>query len=246
MRREQTGKAKTAVIVPAYNEEHHIARVISLVKEVCPSSDVIVIDDGSTDGTAHLSRTLGAHVISLPFNLGYGAALQTGFKYAYLKGYDFVVLIDADGQHDPHCIPRLLDTLKDGSADFVIGSRFLGGHTYAIEWTKRLGMALFRFVGSKIVGHRITDPTSGFIGLNKRIVTFFAMNPYPSDYSDINVIIDAYRAGFRIMEAPVTMHAGPKGKGMYRGLTPIYYLYKMLLSVLLTFLRKKPVLETSR
>lgn len=246
MRQEQAGKAKTAVIVPAYNEEHHIAGVVSRVKEVFPSSDIVVIDDGSTDGTAHLSRMLGAHVISLPFNLGYGAALQTGFKYAHLKGYDFVVLIDADGQHDPYCIPRLLDILKDGSADFVVGSRFLGEHTYSIEWTKRLGIALFRFIGSKIIGRRITDPTSGFIGLNKRIVTFFAKNPYPSDYSDINVIIEAYRAGFRIMEAPVTIHAGPKGKGMYRGLTPIYYLYKMFLSIFLSFLRKKPSPETAR
>jgi glycosyltransferase involved in cell wall biosynthesis len=231
---------RTAVIVPSYNEERSIAGTILLVREVCPASDIVVIDDGSTDLTARVSRTLGVHVISLPFNLGYAAALHTGFKYAYAKRYDCIALIDADGQHDPHCIPRLLELLKADSADFILGSRFLGEHTYPIEWTKRVGMALFRLIGSKIVGHPITDTTSGFIGLNKRIVAFFATNPYPSDYSDINIIIEAFRAGFRILEAPVTMHAGPAGTGMYKGVTPIYYTYKMLLSILVTFLRKRP------
>ncbi|MCD6290161.1 MAG: glycosyltransferase family 2 protein, partial [Anaerolineae bacterium] len=154
------------VIMPAHNEAANISTVLHGLKARFPHMACVVIDDGSTDETAALARAAGVDVVSLPCNLGYGGAVQTGFRYAVRRGYDLAVLMDADGQHDPDSIPALLEPLLAGRADVVIGSRFLGQHTYPVDWTRRLTMRFFSGIVHMMTGQHITDPTSGFQALS--------------------------------------------------------------------------------
>ncbi|MCP4639646.1 MAG: glycosyltransferase family 2 protein, partial [bacterium] len=152
----------TLILLPAFNEADHIASVIASVKEVAGDVDLVVVDDGSADDTIGEARRAGATVLRLPINMGYGVALQTGYKYAARCGYDYLVQMDADGQHDPTGIATVLERVQSGRCDVCIGSRFLEGDTYRIPWARRAGMILFRRVASMLLGSTITDPTSGF------------------------------------------------------------------------------------
>ena len=223
---------KVAVLVPALNEEDSIERVVLGIKRIDPDFDVIVIDDGSTDQTAALAGKAGATVLSLAVNLGYGAALQTGYKYALLNGYDCTVQIDGDGQHDPEYIEQLLELLNNGT-DVAIGSRFMGNlGNYDNPTLRQIGMAFFRFLIYLFIKQRVSDPTSGFQALNKKVFTFFAKSKqYPADFPDADIIILLHYAGYRIAEIPVIMHRSETGKSMHSGFKPIYYIIKMLLSI---------------
>jgi len=232
--------SRVLVIIPAYNEEKSIGRVIKEIKENAPGSDVVVIDDGSIDTTSRIARQNGTVVLSHSINLGYGAALQTGYKYTLGKNYDCVVQLDADGQHSPRYINDLLNVLKNESIDIVIGSRFLGDREYKIPWIRRLGMRFLAFVTSFVIGQKITDSSSGFRALKRKAADFFAYIDYPSDYDDADVIILAHSAGFRIKEVPVTMYESISGKSMFDGGNLIYYGFKMVLSIMVTLLREKP------
>jgi len=227
-----TNKDKIAVLVPAFNEEGSIERVVKGIQAAKPEAEVVVIDDGSLDNTAALAERAGATVLSLPVNLGYGAALQTGYKYALMKGYDFTVQIDGDGQHDPNFIDKLIEPLKNGT-DVVIGSRFLGNlGKYENPTLRQLGMAFFRFLIHVFIKKKITDPTSGFQALNKKVFEFFAKsNQYPSDFPDADIIILLHYAGFKVSEIPVVMYRSETGKSMHSGFKPLYYIIKMLLSI---------------
>ena len=197
------------------------------------------MDDGSNDDTASEARAAGARVIELPFNLGYGAALQTGFKYALDKGYEFAVQMDADGQHDPLSIEALISPVLKDEVDVVIGSRFLDKGNYKAPFVRRMGMYFFGIITSVVTGRRITDPTSGFQALNKKVMEFYASDAYPADYPDADVIIMLYRQGFRFKEVPVIMHNAAK-RSMHGGiLKPLYYIFKMMLSIFVTLLRKE-------
>src|SRR3990172_3201715 len=167
------------VILPAHNEEQNIREVIKGIKETLPSAQILVVNDASTDNTPKCSHDAGARVISLPFNLGYGAALQTGYKFALEEGYEYVIQLDADGQHNPKDILKILEPVLKGEADLVIGSRFLSGSEYQTSFTRRLGISFFRMIVSFFAGKKITDPTSGFQALNKKVVNFFAGDRYP-------------------------------------------------------------------
>ena len=226
------------VIIPAHNEAMSVGEVIKGIKESLPSAQILVINDASTDNTSELSRDTGAKVISLPFNLGYGAALQTGFKFALDKGYDYLVQVDADGQHDPKDIPKLLAPVLSGSVDLVIGSRFLGEMDYRTSFTRKLGMIFFGKIASFIAGQRITDPTSGFQALNRKVFKFLASDRYPADFPDADVLIMLHKSGFKIAEVPVRMRQNISKKSMHSGLKPVYYIFKMLLSIFVTLLRK--------
>ncbi len=223
---------KVAVLVPAYNEADSIKRVIKGIKAVNPRYDVVVINDGSVDDTEKLAESAGATVLSLPVNLGYGAALQTGYKYAALNKYDYTVQIDGDGQHDPKFIEKLLKKLENG-ADVVIGSRFLGNlGDYENPAMRQIGMIFFRSLIYLFIKQKITDPTSGFQALNRNVFQFFAQSKqYPSDFPDADIIILLHYAGFNIAEIPVVMYNSETGKSMHSGLKPIYYIFKMLLSI---------------
>ena len=244
-------KERKLVIVPAFNEGKRISRVLKKIQEVDEEIDIVVIDDGSTDDTGLKSRLAGARVIRLSSNMGYGVAIQTGYKYALAKGYEYVVQLDSDGQHDPAYIPQMLGATMSGDADVVIGSRFLGEKTvletaeagYEVGVARRLGIRLFAFVTSKLIGLKISDPTSGYRALNKRVLAFLMNDFFPYDYPDADVIVLAHRAGFKIKEIPMIMHDRTTGTSMHSGLKPVYYIFKMFLSMLMTLLRKKPSLS---
>ncbi len=223
---------KIAVLVPAFNEADSIERVVHGIKDTNPGVDVIVINDGSSDATDELARKAGATVLTLVVNLGYGAALQTGYKYAFRHGYDYTVQIDGDGQHDPRFLKDLIDRLKQGS-DVAIGSRFLGNlGDYDNPTMRQLGMVFFRSLIYLFIGKRITDPTSGFQALNRRVFEFFATSrQYPSDFPDADIIILLHYSGFEVSEVPVVMYNSETGKSMHSGFKPIYYIVKMLLSI---------------
>ncbi len=227
-----------AIIIPAYNEAGRIMSTIAGIRKFS-DADIIVISDGSIDNTAAEAKQAGAEVIELPFNLGYGAALQTGFKYALRKKYEFAVQMDADGQHDPSSILPLINPVINDEIDIVIGSRFLDKGNYKAPLVRRMGMYFFGFITSVLTGRKITDPTSGFQALNKKVMEFYASKAYPFDYPDADVIIMLHRKGFRFKEVPVIMHNAAK-PSMHGGiLRPMYYIFKMMLSILVTLLRKE-------
>jgi len=239
-------KPRVLVIIPAYNEEKSIGRVIKKVQENIPGADVVVIDDGSRDGTAKVARRAGVRVLSHCVNLGPGAATQTGYKYALRHFYELVVQLDADEQHDPGCIKDLLNVLENESCDLVIGSRFLGTQGYKPSRIRKIGMSFFAALTSLIVKQKITDSTSGFRVLNRKVVDFLANIDYPSDYQDADVISLVHFAGFRIREAPVIMHRDTGGKSLLGGARFIYYGFKVLFSVVVTLLREKPSRERGK
>jgi hypothetical protein len=234
---------KILFIIPAYNEGARIGAVVQRVREMYPEDDVVVVDDGSRDNTIQEAREAGAEVVSHPFNMGYGVAIQTGYKYALRQDYDFLVQMDGDGQHDPAFIQHLLAPVLAGETDFVLGSRFLGIESYEPSLARRIGMTFFRWLVSRLIGQNITDSTSGFQAFNRRVIGFFTTEVFPCDYPDADMLLTLHRAGFRIREVPVRMFASASGKSMHAGWKPLYYMFKMLLSIFVTLLRKK---ETAR
>lgn len=230
---------KILILIPAYNEEARIGAVVKSVREMYPEFDVVVVNDGSRDDTVVAAADAGAEVVSHPFNMGYGVAIQTGYKYALHQGYDFLVQMDGDGQHDPAFISQLLAPVTAGETDFVLGSRFLDIASYEPSLARRAGMAFFRSLVSWLIGQRITDSTSGFQAFNRQVIRFFTTEVFPCDYPDADMLITLHRAGFRLREVPVRMHASATGKSMHSGWKPLYYMFKMLLSIFVTLLRKK-------
>jgi glycosyltransferase involved in cell wall biosynthesis len=237
---------KTLVIIPAHNEANNIGQVLAEIDQarlklatVSPQAmDILVVDDCSTDETASVAAQNGAGVLNLPNNLGYGGAVQAGFRYAVHYGYDFGVLMDADGQHDASCIGDLLRVVQSGEADVALGSRFLGRLEYKTTFAKRLGMLFFSTVVSRLTGWRITDPTSGFQALNRDTMAFFAMDNYPVDFPDADTILLLHFAGFRVAEVPVVMRERLSGQSMHSSWKPIYYVFKMFLAILIVLLRQ--------
>lgn len=231
------------IIIPAYNEERTISKVIGDIRTSISGVDILVINDGSHDKTEKVVRKMGMRIVNLPFNMGYGAALQTGFKYALRHGYQYAIQMDADGQHEPKNIPKLLQKVLEGEADVVIGSRFLDGGRYKPPLIRKIGMLLFGYMASLIIGQKITDPTSGYQALNSNGIRFYASEYFPTDYPDADVIIMLHRAKLRIREVPVTMYPNSQ-KSMHGGIELLYYLFKMFLSIFLTLLRKNPFPRT--
>lgn len=225
------------VVIPAFNESGEIAKVLDGVRAAGPGLPMLVVDDGSTDDTAGVARRAGAEVLRLPINLGYGSALQTAYKYALRNGYECVLQIDGDGQHEPADIPRLLGPLERGRADLVLGSRFLEDTGYRPGMARGIGMRLFRGLAFLATGVRFSDVTSGYQALNRDVLQFFEAERYPADYPDADVLVMLTRAGFRIAEVPVRMYPKRTGGSMHAGLRPVYYTFKMLLSMLLMLLR---------
>ena len=229
--------ARLLIVVPAYNEAATVGDVLDRIADHAPDADVVVVDDGSIDATARVAREHGALVFSHPFNLGAGSAVQTGLKYALVRGYDLVVNLDGDGQHDSADVPRLMERLLTGGADLVVGSRFLYGGTWHKGFTRWLGCRFFGAICSLAMRQRITDPTSGFRAFGGRALALFATDAFPFDYPDADVILTAYRHGLRIEEVPVEITPRRHGRSMHRGWHPFYYVLKMSLAVTAALLR---------
>jgi glycosyltransferase involved in cell wall biosynthesis len=239
-------RAEALVIIPAYNEERHIGEVVRGVRAVLPDADVLVIDDGSRDRTGALARAAGARVVSHVFNLGYGAALQTGYKRADRDHYAYVVQLDADGQHRPAELPRLLEPLRQGLADVVIGSRFVEASAYRMGAARTLGRKVLGRLLVGLGGPHVADPTSGLQALARPAFRLCCAEFYPTDFPDIDVLLLLHRQGLRIAEVPVEMAPSPPGKkALHGGLRDVYYMYKMLLSTFRSRLgpRVRPVLD---
>jgi glycosyltransferase involved in cell wall biosynthesis len=230
---------KYLIIVPAFNEEATIGPVIDSIRDEVSFADVLVVNDGSTDNTRARALEKKIKVINHPFNLGYGTALQTGFRYAESMGYDFVVTMDADGQHVSSSVGNLIETMEQQDADVVIGSRFLMGN-YKTGMAKKIGIWLFSLIGKIYTSIEITDPTSGFQLLKRNVFSYLAEGDnYPLDYPDVNIIMALHSMRFKVVEAPVAMVTCASGKSMHSGLKPIIYVIRMFLAILLIWARRK-------
>jgi glycosyltransferase involved in cell wall biosynthesis len=230
--------------VPAFNEEHTIARVIGELRAFDPGLDVVVVDDGSVDGTARAAAALGAEVLRLPFNLGIGGAVQTGFRFAFERDYDVVVRVDGDGQHDPAQLGRVLGPLLHGDADIVVGSRFAGDSAsgYRSSRSRRIGIRLLAGIVSRIVGQRLTDTTSGFQAVNRRGIALFARD-YPHDYPEVEAIVMVHRHRLRLLEVPVEMRERGGGRSSITALRSVYYMVKVVLAIFVGLFRRNVVPE---
>jgi glycosyltransferase involved in cell wall biosynthesis len=228
-------------IVPARNEEDAVAGVVEELRAFDPELDVVVIDDGSEDLTAARAAAAGAAVVSLPFNLGIGGAVQTGFKYALDHGYDTVIRLDGDGQHDPQQIPNLLAPLERDEADVVVGSRFAAGAgDYKPPFARRAGIRWFAQLVSLLTRQKLTDTTSGFQAVNTRAIRLFAAD-YPHDYPEVEAAVMVVRHRLRILEVPAQMRGRETGRSSITMLRSLYYAIKVTLALLVGIFRRRVV-----
>lgn len=228
---------KILIIVPAYNEEDNIIGVIDSLKNECNYADILVINDGSKDNTEQKARSKNVKVINQKLNLGIGGTIQTGFKFARKYNYDIVVQFDGDGQHNAYEIKRLIIPIIENLADVVIGSRFLNKGGFQSTFLRRLGIKIFEYLNSILINQKITDNTSGFRAYNKKAIDFLADN-YPQDFPEPEAIIILGKKNFKLIEIPVIMNERSKGKSSITGFKSIYYMIKVILSILITSIRK--------
>lgn len=232
-------RKKTLVIVPAFNESGNISAVISSIKEKSPGLSILVIDDCSTDGTAALAAAQGAPVISLPFNLGIGGAVQTGFQYARAHGYDAAVQFDGDGQHDAGYIKDILEPVLSGKLDLCIGSRFIPGkNSFRSSFFRRMGIRFFSWLIGFMAGQKLTDPTSGFRAVGASAISLYAAH-YPVDFPEPESIVVAKRHNLRIGEVPACMHPRLHGSSSIQLLKSGYYMFKVTLAIILCVMKKR-------
>ncbi len=240
---------KTLIVIPAYNEEVNIEKVIQEIRQEIDFADILVIDDCSTDGTLKKIKSLDVNFLSLPFNLGYSAVLQTGFKYAVENNYEYVVQFDGDGQHIAAEVKKLNAASINENADIVIGSRFKdnNGHPYPYPLFRRMGSIIFKLLIKNICNIEITDPTSGFQMLKRNVFDRYArMYNYPQ-YPDANLIIEMLLNKYKIVEVPVTMRKRASGISMHGGLiNPVKYMIKMFYSIVLIIIKYKLTIKKKR
>jgi glycosyltransferase involved in cell wall biosynthesis len=231
---------RRVAVVPALNEEANVGGVIDELRALDPGMEVVVIDDGSVDATAAVAAEHGAHVVRLPFNLGIGGAVQTGYRYAFEHGFDVAMQVDGDGQHDPAQLPLILGPLLDGEADMVVGSRFAGAGAYRSTATRRIGIRIFAQVVSAVVGQRLTDTTSGFRAVNRKGIALFAAD-YPHDYPEVEATVMCVKHKLRLKEVPVAMRERGGGRSSITALASIYYMAKVLVAIFVGLFRRYAV-----
>lgn len=228
---------KILIIVPAYNEEESIAGVIRDLRDHVPSADVVVVNDGSRDSTSLVARTLGVKVLDLPFNLGIGGAVQSGYLHAGRNGYDIAVQFDGDGQHRAKEINKLIEPLTADKADLVIGSRFLVSGGYKAPVFRKLGIGIFSFVLSRVLDKTVTDSTSGFRAANRRVIEFFART-YPDDYPEVESLVLLHKVNLRMTEVAVAMSERTGGKSSITPMRSVYYMTKVLMAIFIDLMKK--------
>jgi len=232
------GPARVLVVVPALDEEESLPATIEEVRSRAPGVDLLVVDDGSRDATSEVCRALGVAVLRHAVNLGVGAALQTGFRHAVDRGYDIVVQLDADGQHDPAYLDAVVAPVRAGTCDVSIGSRYVAKSGYHAPAMRRIGMILFAGIVRLAIGRRIADTTSGFRAYGRAVIEV-CQHAFPKDFPDAPLLIALARQGFRLHEVPVVMRPRRSGKSFYTLGKALYYPYKTLLASIMAWLHRR-------
>ena len=233
---------KVLILIPAYNEETNIVRVLENIRKECGDVDVLVINDGSRDHTAARAEEAGAVVVSHIFNMGYGVSLQTGYKYAVDHDYEFIIQMDADGQHDVCNIAAIYNELVHGKHryDIVIGSRFIGGEaTMKVGIAKKVAISFFNAAIRLVTRKKFTDPTSGLQGLSRRVFTAYSLfDNFDTNYPDANIITKMLLNGYRLKEVPAVMHQRESGVSMHSGLMKnIAYMFTVTLNIVVVVMQ---------
>jgi glycosyltransferase involved in cell wall biosynthesis len=231
-----TPTERLLVIIPAFNEEAALPAVLQEIAQVLPGQKVLVCDDCSSDATVEVARSHNVEVLSLPYHLGLGGCVQAGYKLAFQLGYDYVIRIDGDGQHDPRDIPKLMGVLKETGYEMVIGSRFTDGGGGSTSLIRGLGIRFFRLILRLILGKPVHDPTSGFVGVNRSALTLFAKT-FPLEYPEIEALVVLERRAFRFQEVPCAMRARKAGRSTITAWRSIYYIVHVLLGVFVNVLK---------
>jgi glycosyltransferase involved in cell wall biosynthesis len=224
------------VIVPAFNEEAAVGGVVRSVHQHVPGVPVLVIDDCSADDTISNARQAGAEVLTLPHHLGLGGCVQAGYKLAYELGFQYVIRVDGDGQHDPRYIPRIFEKLKSSGCEMVIGSRFVAENGSRTGAVRSLGIRFFRLVLRPILGKPVHDPTSGFVGVNRKALSVFSRT-FPLEYPEIETLVVLQRRRFRFEEVPCVMLPRTTGRSSITALKSLYYIVHVLLGVFVNVLK---------
>jgi len=233
---QTAGPNSLLILVPAFNEEGAVGDVVRSIRKVLPEVAVLVVDDCSSDATVSVARAAGAEVLSLPHHLGLGGCVQAGYKLAFELGYEYVIRVDGDGQHDPRYIPLIFDKLRTSDCHMVIGSRFVkenGSHTSP---ARSLGIRFFRMVLRPILGKPVHDPTSGFVGVNRSALQVFSRS-FPLEYPEIEALVVLQRKAFRFEEVSCEMRPRVTGHSSITGLKSIYYIIHVLLGVFVNVLK---------
>jgi hypothetical protein len=224
------------VIVPALNEEAAIGGVVSEIRQHVPGVPVLVIDDCSSDNTIAVARQTGAEVLPMPHHLGLGGCVQAGYKLAYELGFQYVIRVDGDGQHDPRDISRVFEKLKTSGCEMVIGSRFVADNGSRTGAVRSLGIRFFRLVLRPVLGKEVHDPTSGFVGVNRRALNVFR-DSFPLEYPEIEALVVLQRRRFRFEEVPCQMRPRTTGRSSITALKSLYYVLHVLLGVFVNVLK---------
>ncbi|PIE24640.1 MAG: glycosyl transferase family 2 [Planctomycetota bacterium] len=236
---------RVLILVPAMNEEESLPKLFAELALRAPEYEILVIDDGSSDSTAQLALAAGCALLRHPFNLGYGAALTSGYRYALRHGYDVVVQVDADGQHPPCEIERLLAPIRAREAEVVIGSRYreeeAGRNPYAGSIWRRLGATVIASIARLWIRKPISDPTSGFQAMHRKALELLCHGGFPDDFPDVDVLITMHRSGLRLLEIATPMRERFAGISMHGGFAVPFYFYRLfVVLMLLPFRRHSP------
>lgn len=231
-----THPLKVCIIIPAYNEEKSIPHVIHRIYRTHPDFTVLVINDGSSDRTAAVAKAAGANVISLPQNLGIGGAVQTGYLFCARNGFDVAVQVDADGQHKPEELDKIIAPILDGQADMVLGSRWVQKTSYRSTAGRRAGIFILASLVSLFTLQSLTDPTSGFRAVNRRGIELFA-EEYSTDYPEVDSLVLLKKRGLRIREVAVEMDRRQAGQSSITSIRSVYYMFKVTLSIMMKSFR---------
>jgi glycosyltransferase involved in cell wall biosynthesis len=224
------------ILIPAFNEEGAVGGVVTEVRAAVPGTPTLVVDDCSRDATRSQAQSAGAKVLALPHHLGLGGCVQAGYRLAYELGFDYVIRVDGDGQHDPRDIPTVLEALEKGDCEMVIGSRFVddnGEHTNVL---RAAGIMFFRAVLRPILGRPVRDPTSGFVGVNRTALELFSAT-FPLEYPEIEALVVLQRKRFRFVEVPCRFRPRRSGRSTITAVKSLYYIIHVLLGVFVNVLK---------
>jgi glycosyltransferase involved in cell wall biosynthesis len=230
---------KYLIIIPALNEEKTIGELLDSVSKLRLPCDILVVNDGSTDNTAKIAKRPGVHLLTHALNLGYGAALHTGLLYAEKHNYRAIITMDGDGQHIPSEIIHLVRCYETTGTDVILGSRYLDESSYRMKFIRNIGRLFFSYVTFLVTSRKIKDVTSGFQLLSREAARFLSESDFPSDYPDANILILLELSGYGIKEIPVRMQPAHTKDSIHYGLRPLFYIYKMMLSIFIILLNKK-------